>query len=205
MIVRIPPDTSQIANAKPAVIQNVCLVVTTFFAVLSSTWNAGPDICGLMFFAMSDQTLSRLRKPSSARPNRRNGTIAVMTWNESALAHVNSLRRWNARISSRAAETASTRSRASVAVAMPSRTRSGDGLARSDADAEAARDRRDRPGQRRRGHSRLPGVLARQRCRSHGPPAHVAEWLGRQRPRAPARERQRRPLVFDAERERRQD
>src|SRR5205814_1116884 len=72
----------------------------TLCAVWLITVNAAGDICGLMFFAMSPQTLSRLKNPISPKAKSRNGTIAVRIWKERALDQTSSLRSRNEPVSS---------------------------------------------------------------------------------------------------------
>src|SRR4051794_7488809 len=203
MIVRIPPDTCQMAIAKPIVTHQSCFCVSTSLAVLLSTWNAACDMCGLMFLAASAHALSRFRNPSRPNANNRNGTTAVTSWNESALAHVIRLRSLNDRTSSRTAPGNSARADALVAVAMP-QTYPLRGQAMSacaQRDPESARHRCDRGGDGRLSTSRLAGVLASKRCRSDCAPADVAERLRRQWPRTPPGEWEGRPLVLDSQRQ----
>jgi hypothetical protein len=89
MTARTAPETSHSAIRKPAVIQNTCREVSALRTTSSAKANAASETLALICGASSRlQTSSRCRKPSSPKPNSRNGTSEDRVWNEIALAYV---------------------------------------------------------------------------------------------------------------------
>ena len=86
---RTAPETSHSAITNPALIQNACLEVSALRIASSRKAKAASETPALISGASSWlQTSSRCRKPSSPKPNSRNGTSEERIWKEIALAYV---------------------------------------------------------------------------------------------------------------------